>query len=74
MFYWQTALLFEVKGSTIEIRGAKGIATLQALPGTEITVDEMQMQGGITQKRIGIQKKGVKGQLEVNVTLKPSHI
>ena len=31
---------------------------------------DSQMQGGGTQKRIGIQKKGAKGQMEVTVTLK----
>jgi hypothetical protein len=70
VFYWQTALPFEVKGRAVEIRGERGFVTLEAPPGTEIKIDQMPMQGGGTQKRIGIHKQGPKGELEVKVALK----
>ncbi len=69
VFYWQTALPFEVKQSTVVIRGEKGIAEIHAPPDTTIAIDEMPMQGGTSQKRIGIHKMGAAGRLEIKVTL-----
>jgi len=71
VFYWADRSTPSWSAGTLSRSAAKkGIVTLEAPRDAEIRIDEMPVQRGGNQKRIGIHRSAPKGRMDVTVVLK----
>ncbi|MBP7053152.1 MAG: heparinase II/III family protein [Phycisphaerae bacterium] len=69
--YWQTKLPVERQGSTVTIRGARGVATLTVPDDCTICIEELPLAEGDKHSRIAIRKEATQGTLEVVARFSP---